>query len=460
MHRVPLLARDLGERLDRLGDAGVVEVDVEAAELVGGRPAPRRPRAASRPPPPPSRRAARRTLAAPPRGRGRRRPPRAPSSANRRAVARPIPDPAPVTTATFPSKRPMPGSVARMARRVIHCVDAHAEGEPSRIIVGGVLDVPGDDDAREGPLARARGRLAAAAVPVRAARLGAAVRRPRAALRRCPRPTPASSSWSPRPTRGCRGRTRSTPRRCCSRRGWCRLVEPETRMVAGGARGAGARAARCSGGRVDDITFENVPSFCTALDAVVEVPDVGSLRWISPTAARGARSWTRPRWGSRSCPTRRGRWASWASGSARTRRAALDRAPARARPQLPLVRRLRRPAAGRRRRAARDDRLPRPARPLAHRAPRPPPAIAVLDARGTLGDAYVAESVIDTRFSGRVVGRTKVGEHRRGRARDHRPRLDHGLPPARASTRPTRSRDGFKLPDTWGSGSIEGTLNP
>ena len=30
-----------------------------------------------------------------------------------------------------------------MRGRVIHCVDAHAEGEPSRIIVGGVLDVPG-----------------------------------------------------------------------------------------------------------------------------------------------------------------------------------------------------------------------------------------------------------------------------------------------------------------------------
>src|ERR1700755_3449532 len=28
--------------------------------------------------------------------------------------------------------------------RVIHCVDTHAEGEPSRIVVGGVLDVPGD----------------------------------------------------------------------------------------------------------------------------------------------------------------------------------------------------------------------------------------------------------------------------------------------------------------------------
>src|ERR1700755_1075294 len=28
--------------------------------------------------------------------------------------------------------------------RVIHCVDTHAEGEPSRIVVGGVLDVPGE----------------------------------------------------------------------------------------------------------------------------------------------------------------------------------------------------------------------------------------------------------------------------------------------------------------------------
>src|SRR3954454_11283178 len=30
-----------------------------------------------------------------------------------------------------------------MRGRVIHCVDAHAEGEPSRIVVGGILDVPG-----------------------------------------------------------------------------------------------------------------------------------------------------------------------------------------------------------------------------------------------------------------------------------------------------------------------------
>jgi proline racemase len=35
----------------------------------------------------------------------------------------------------------MPGM--RLAK-LIHCVDAHAEGEPSRIVVGGVLDVPGE----------------------------------------------------------------------------------------------------------------------------------------------------------------------------------------------------------------------------------------------------------------------------------------------------------------------------
>ena len=28
--------------------------------------------------------------------------------------------------------------------RVIQCVDVHAEGEPSRIVIGGVLDVPGE----------------------------------------------------------------------------------------------------------------------------------------------------------------------------------------------------------------------------------------------------------------------------------------------------------------------------
>ena len=85
--------------------------------------------------------------------------------------------------------------------------------------------------------------------------------------------------------------------------------------------------------------------------------------------------------------------------------------------------------------------------------------IAVLDARGALGERYVAESVIDTRFSGRVVGRAQVGEHDAvvpaitGRAwitGFHQLVVDPTDPLA----------DGFKLPDTWGPGSREGVLNP
>ena len=281
----------------------------------------------------------------------------------------------------------MPGSVAWMRARVIHCVDAHAEGEPSRIIVGGVLDVPGTTMLekarwleREGdwlrrlclfeprgsaPLsadlvlpsvgARGRRRLHHHGVLVLRGHVGDErdQHRGRAARDRHGR------RWSSRRPRWCSRR----------RRAWC------------------ACGAACSGGRVDGITFENVPSFCTALDAVVEVPDVGTLRSISPTAAHGARSWTRPRWASRSCPTRRARSASWASDPP-AREPSSSRSCTRSSPtlQLPVVRRLRRAAAGRRRRPARDDRLPRPARPLARPAPRPRPASRCSSARGTMGD--------------------------------------------------------------------------
>ena len=33
--------------------------------------------------------------------------------------------------------------------RMLQAVDAHAAGEPGRVIVGGVLDVPGRHDVRE-----------------------------------------------------------------------------------------------------------------------------------------------------------------------------------------------------------------------------------------------------------------------------------------------------------------------
>ena len=68
-----------------------------------------------------------------------------------------------------------------------------------------------------------------------------------------------------------------------------------------------------------------------------------------------------------------------------------------------------------------------------------------------MGEPYVAESVIDTPFTGRIVGRTRVGE------------LDAVVPAITGRAwitgfhqlvvDPTDPlRDGFKLPDTWGPG--------
>jgi proline racemase len=84
--------------------------------------------------------------------------------------------------------------------------------------------------------------------------------------------------------------------------------------------------------------------------------------------------------------------------------------------------------------------------------------VAVLSARGEMGERYVAESVIDTTFTGRVVGRTQVGG------------LEAVIPAITGRAWVTAFvqlvvdpadplRDGFKLSDTWGAGSIEGVLN-
>ena len=82
----------------------------------------------------------------------------------------------------------------------------------------------------------------------------------------------------------------------------------------------------------------------------------------------------------------------------------------------------------------------------------------MLSARGQMGDTYTAESVIDTRFVGRVVAQTKVGEHDAvvpavsGRAwitGFHQLVVDPTDPLAA----------GFKLGDTWGAGDVDGVLN-
>src|SRR3954464_5657118 len=158
--------------------------------------------------------------------------------------------------------------------KVIHCVDAHAEGEPSRIVVGGVLHVPGEPMLdkmrhleREGDWLRRlilhepRGMAPLSGdivFPSTKGDAGFVIME--------------SSSYE-----GMSGTNTINTAAVLLETGLVELVEPVTTMVLEAPAGLVRVSAEVSDGAVGPITFENVPSFCTALDAVVEVPDVGTL---------------------------------------------------------------------------------------------------------------------------------------------------------------------------------------
>jgi proline racemase len=344
--------------------------------------------------------------------------------------------------------------------RVIHCVDAHAEGEPSRIIVGGVLDVPGTtmlDKARwlerEGDWLR---RLCLFE-PRGSAPLSADLVLPSAH-------PDADAGFIIMESSSYEGMSGTNTMNCAAvllETGMLEMVEPVTSLVLEAPAGLVRVRAECSNGSVDRITFENVPSFCTALDAVVEVPDVGSLK--IDVAYGGA-------------------WCAFVDATA----LGFDIVPDEARDLGELGERIRPHAAEQLASAIThplQDALsylsfvvfvapPRVGGDARHativspgRLDRAPTGtatsarIAVLDRRGTMGETYVAESVIDTRFTGRIAGRTQIGDHDAiipaitGRAwitGFHQLVVDPTDPLAA----------GFKLPDTWGPGAREGVLNP
>ena len=218
-----------------------------------------------------------------------------------------------------------------MVGRVIHCVDAHAEGEPSRIVVGGVLDVPGETMLdkmrhleREGDSLR---RLILHEPRGMAPLSGDLV---------FPSSHPEadagfiimeSSSYE-----GMSGTNAINTAAVLLETGLVEAVEPVTELVLEAPAGLVRVRADVRDGRVERITFENVPSFATQLGAHVEVPGLETLTWTSPTAARSARSSTPRRSASRSCPTRRATSPSWASGSARTW-SSSSRSPTRSSPR-------------------------------------------------------------------------------------------------------------------------------
>jgi proline racemase len=160
--------------------------------------------------------------------------------------------------------------------RMIQAVDAHAAGEPGRVIVGGVLDVPGattydkmawlrdhGDGLRKLMLREPRGFPAA----------------------NCNLILPASSPDADAAYvimeqveyPGMSGTNTMCVVTVLLETGMLPMVEPVTELTLETPAGLIRVRADCADGKVLTVTFRNVPAFATHLGAPVEVPELGTV---------------------------------------------------------------------------------------------------------------------------------------------------------------------------------------
>jgi proline racemase len=229
------------------------------------------------------------------------------------------------------------------------------------------------------------------------------------------------------------------------------MVEPVTTFTLEAPAGVVRITADCANGRCERITFENVPSFATHLAAPVAVPGLGDLKVDVAYGGAFCAFVDVAALGYRIVPEEA---RDLADLGERIRPAVLEQVEI-AHPTEPALSALsfvvltappRDGGHARNATIVAPGRLDRSATGTATSA-----RMAVLDARGELGEELVNESVISTRFVGRVAGRTKVGDKEAivpaisGRAwitGFHQLVLDPDDP----------FPEGFRLSDTWGAG--------
>jgi proline racemase len=160
--------------------------------------------------------------------------------------------------------------------RVIQTVDAHCEGEASRVVVGGIIDVPGEsmwdkkryfetrgDDLRRFLLFEPRGQSCLSAVVVLPSR------DPRAALGYV---IMEGTDYPPMS-----GTNTINTVTVLLETGILPMSEPETQLTLETPAGLVEVRARCSAGKCESVTFRNVPCFATHLAVPVEVEGVGTV---------------------------------------------------------------------------------------------------------------------------------------------------------------------------------------
>ena len=161
--------------------------------------------------------------------------------------------------------------------RLIQAVDAHACGEHGRVIVGGVLDVPGLSMYDKMCWLRDHGDSL------------------RLRMLREPRGYPAANCNLILPSAhpeadagfvimeqveypGMSGTNTICVVTVLLETGMIPMVEPVTTLTLETPAGLVRVRADCAAGKVRLVTFENVPAFATHLDAIVEVPQLGAVR--------------------------------------------------------------------------------------------------------------------------------------------------------------------------------------
>src|SRR6266516_1654145 len=159
---------------------------------------------------------------------------------------------------------------------VIEAVDAHAAGEPGRVIVRGVEDVPGasmfekmdwlrvhHDDLRLRMLREPRGYPAANCNLL------------------LPPSDPAADAgyviMEQVEYPGMSGTNTICVATVLLETGILPMREPVTELTLESPAGLIRVAAECVGGKVTGVTFRNVPAFATHLDTRVEVPQLGTV---------------------------------------------------------------------------------------------------------------------------------------------------------------------------------------
>jgi proline racemase len=160
--------------------------------------------------------------------------------------------------------------------RLLHCVDAHCEGEATRVVVGGVGALPGatmaehrawlqaeGDDLRRTLLFEPRGHSTLSAVllvaaPPSGADLGMVIME--------------GTDYPPMS-----GTNTINTVTVALETGVVAMTEPHTRLTVETPAGMVQVTAHCRDGRVRSVSFDNVPCFAVALDASIHVPELGAV---------------------------------------------------------------------------------------------------------------------------------------------------------------------------------------